>query len=59
MYFGRSLGMSRASVNFALSLSLYALLTLEYFQLLINFRYPPAQLHINPEIPQSHSRDRN
>jgi len=51
--------MSRAIVNFALSLSLYALLTLEYSQLLINIRYPPAQLHINPEIPQSHSRDRN
>jgi hypothetical protein len=51
--------MSKAIVNFALSLSLYALLTLEYSQLLIHFRYPPAQLHINPEIPQSHSGDRN
>ncbi|TAE09575.1 MAG: hypothetical protein EAZ90_02730 [Oscillatoriales cyanobacterium] len=26
---------------------------------LINFRYPPAQLHVDPEIPKSHSHDRN
>jgi len=32
MYFGRSLGISRAIVNFALSLSLYALLILVVVQ---------------------------
>ncbi len=50
---------SRTLAIFSLYISLYPPIALGYFQLLINFSHPPAQLRIDPEIPHSYSRDRN